>query len=412
MILPIATALTLGLLVLWWARRARSGTAWTRLGVTAGMVLVAIGTTIAGTWIWALTATDTSQLARAIAWGDSGVDDLDRFPVRTMAAADDPFVFESISAVPIAGFTFGPTSTPLPELLAANGTTAFIVVQGDQLLYEAYFNGSGHDATQTSFSVAKSFVATLIGIAIDEGSIGGLDDAVTDYVPELAERDDRFGSITLRHLITMSSGIAWKEGASPWADPANTYHGTDLRSAVIETTEIEQEPGLDFHYNDWNVILLGLVLERAAGESISSFTETRLWQPMGAEANGSWSLDSDEHRFEKMFVGVNGRAVDFAKLGWLYLQEGHNGTEHVVSSDFVAEATALDTSTDPAEQYQYLWWVVPDGSAFFANGDHGQFIYVDPTNETVIVRHGTTPGTVDWISLMGELSDWSSSLRG
>jgi CubicO group peptidase (beta-lactamase class C family) len=293
----------------------------------------------------------------------------------------------------------------LEELLENTDTTAFIVIHGDSLLYEGYFNNSSHEDVQTSFSVAKSFVATLVGIAIDEGSLPGLDEPMTRYVPELLERDARFGDITLRHLITMSSGLSFDDASSPWADPANTYHGTNLRDAALSKPDIVGPPGTEFHYNDWNVILLGLILERATGMSVTDYTESRLWQPMGAEADGSWSLDSEQHGFEKMFVGVNARAIDFAKLGWIYLNDGRNGSRQVVSADFVAEATRRDTTTDPAPNYQYLWWIDEDNNSYFANGDHGQFIYVDPVAELVIVRHGRS-GDFAWLPFFADLSDW------
>ena len=159
----------------------------------------------------------------------------------------------------------------------------------------------------------------------------------------------------------MSSGLSFDEGSSPWDDPADTYHGTDLRTAVVTEPDVIEAPGAVFDYNDRDVILLGLVLERATGTSVSEYLESRLWQPMGAESDGSWSLDSDEHGFEKSFVGVNGRAIDFAKLGWIYLNEGRNGDRQIVSADFVDEATRLDTTTDPAPGYQYLWWIDEGG---------------------------------------------------
>lgn len=107
-----------------------------------------------------------------------------------------------------------------------------------------------------------------------------------------------------------------------------------------------------------------------------------------------------------MFVGVNGLAIDFAKLGWLYLHKGRNGERQVVPSAFIAEATSLDATTDPARESQYLWWIDEERASFFANGDHGQFIYVDPGAELVIVRHGRSGDDVDWIRFMGELADW------
>ncbi len=401
-------ALLLGaaLATLWWAWRQRARTITRRIAGIAGVGLLAVGVSGIGLYLWALSATGTSQFARALVWGESSFGDQERFPARTMSASPDPVIFRSASDSSVEEFVRETMGAPLEDVLESADTTAFIVLHGDELLYEGYFNNSSRDSVQTSFSVAKSFVATLVGIAIEEGAIGSLDDPVTVYVPELADRDDRFGEITLRHLITMSSGLSFAEGSSPWADPANTYHGTNLRSAAIAVPSIDGPPGSVFRYNDWNVILLGLVLERATETPVALFMETRLWRPMGAEADGSWSLDSDRHGFEKMFVGVNGTAIDFAKLGWLYLHEGRNADRQVVPSDFVAEATSLNTSTDPAPEYQYLWWIDEERASYFANGDHGQFIYVDPGANLVIVRHGRSGGDIDWIRFMGDLADW------
>ena len=395
----------LGLATVWLARRERRSGAFRLVAAVAGTGLLFAGVATAGVYTWALTATDSSQLARAVVWGDSQFGDQDRFPLRPMEASSEPITFELMSDSPVDDYVDQASEESLARILESTGTTAFIVIHGDDLLYEGYFNGSSRVAMQTSFSVAKSFVSTLIGTAIDDGFIVDLDEPVTNYIPELLDRDANFSNITLRHLLTMTSGLSFNEGWSPWADPANTYHGTDLRSAVITIPTIEGPPGRVFDYNDWNVILLGLVLERASGMSVADYTAARLWQPMGSEADGSWSLDSERHGFEKMFVGVNGTAIDFAKLGWLYLHEGRNGDQQIVPMSYVAEATRLDTTTDPAREYQYLWWIDHDHSSYYAHGDHGQFIYVDPTANLVIVRHGHN-GDFDWTDFMGRLADW------
>ncbi len=390
---------------MWLARRSsNAGVAWVA-GIGGGLILVG-GIMTIGVYTWALTATDTSQLARALVWGDSGFGGQDQFPFRTVSAAVEPVTFRLVSDSPVAGYTDQISGASLPGVVDSSDTTAFIVIHGDDLLYEQYSNGSSRTSVQTSFSVAKSFTATLVGIAIDEGLITSLDNPITGYLPEMSERDPRFDDITLRHLITMSSGLSFRDGSSPWADPANTYYGIDLRLAALTEPQIADSPGTVFHYNDWNVILLGMVLERVSGMPVSQYLETRLWQPMGAEADGSWSLDSDLHGFEKMFVGVNGQAIDFAKLGWLYLNEGRNGSRAVVSSEFVAAATKVDTATDPSSEYQYLWWLDHERSAYFAQGDHGQFIYVDPNAQMVVVRHGKSLGGVNWIEFIGNLIDW------
>lgn len=375
-----------------------------RIGLVAAGVFLTTGLTATGLYVWARSATDSSQFARALAWGSSAFGDQHRFPAREIPAGGEVLAFGAADRNSLTEYRTDDGRT-LDQQLADNQTTAFIVLQRDDLVHEQYYNGSSHESLQTSFSVAKSFTATLVGIAIDEEVFGDIDDAVTDYVPELTDRDERYADITLRHLLTMSSGLSFDDGDGPWDDPANTYHGTDLRSAVVDTPRVETAPGEVFDYNDWNVILLGLALERASGMPVAEYAATRLWQPMGAEADGSWSLDSERHGFEKMFVGLNARAMDFARFGWLYLNGGRRGDEQIIPADFVDEATRLDTTTDPAPDYQYLWWIDEERDSYFANGDHGQLIYIDPAAEVIIVRHGTGPGSIDWIPFLGEIVD-------
>ena len=229
-VLLLGGVLSIGAAVplVWWARRRMRPSPSRRIAGIAGAAIIVVGAGAVAVHVWALTSTDTSQFARGLLWGGSAFGDQDRFPARTMRASTDPLMFGPVADSPVSDFTGIGSAVSIEEFLESSDTTAFIVVRGDALLYEGYSNGSSHDATQTSFSVAKSFIATLVGIAIDEGHIGSLDDAVTVYVPELAETDERHADISLRHLITMSSGLSFDEGGGPWDDPANTYHGTNL----------------------------------------------------------------------------------------------------------------------------------------------------------------------------------------
>lgn len=193
-----------------------------------------------------------------------------------------------------------------------------------------------------SFSVAKSFVSTLVGIAIDEGLIGSVEDPVTDYLPELAVRDPRFERITLRDLLTMSSGIRFWETDLPWpwTDDTCTLYGVDLRDVALNGTRIERPPGQEWHYNNYHPLLLGMVLERATGMSVSDYMATRLWQPMGAEADATWNLDSDRSGFEKMESGLNAMPVDFARFGLLSLHDGEWTGTRIVSEEPITRLNA------------------------------------------------------------------------
>jgi CubicO group peptidase (beta-lactamase class C family) len=130
---------------------------------------------------------------------------------------------------------------------------------------------------------------------------------------------------------------------------------------------------------------------------------------MGAEGDGSWSLDSEKSGFEKMFVGVNGRAIDLVKLGWLFLNNGRNGNSQVVPADWVQEATRLDTTTDPAPFYQYYWWIDEERQMYYAEGDKCQFIFVYPQAHLVVARFGIDCGGTGFSDFNPGVAQWVES---
>ena len=351
-----------------------------------GLVLISLAAVAGTLYGSAHLLTGSSGFARAVAWGESDIEDRHRFPAREIRAGADPL------PLPRA-----PARIGLDEYLEEHATRAFIVLHRGRVVYERYFNGGSHDELETSFSVAKSFLSTLIGIAIEEGAISGLDEPITRRLHELRERDPRFARIRIRDLLSMSSGIRYEEGGMPWSDDAVTYYGTDLRELALEDTEIEQAPGTGWHYNNFNPLLLGLILERATGKPVAEYMETRLWRPMGAEAGGSWSLDSEGSGFEKMESGINARARDFARFGLLMLREGRAESGRVVKRGWVRAATA-----DHSGYFGYgLGWWVAAGSRggklpFLARGKYGQVVAVDPGHRAVVVRLGSDDAGVDW----------------
>jgi CubicO group peptidase (beta-lactamase class C family) len=377
--------------------------------LAAGVVVVAL--LVVGVYAWAWASLDRSSIARAMLWREADVGDQYRFPARTIPAGDEA------SPLP-AGEEIDPPAPPsgpeddraFDEFLRGTGTLGFVVLDDDLLVYERYFGGADRQTRQTSFSVAKSFLSTLIGIAIDEGLIGSVTDPVTEYLPALSERDPRFERITLRDLLTMSSGIRYEEQSLPlpWGDDVDTYYGTDLRDLGLSATQIVRPPGQEWLYNNYNPLLLGLVLERATGTSVSDYMATKLWQPLGAEADATWSLDSEGSGFEKLESGLNATPVDYARFGELFLLAGEWNGQRIVSEDWVREATAADVTTDPAGHYQYFWWIDtqrPD--RFYALGNFGQYIYVAPDAGAVIVRNGRDWGVENdtWLSVFRQVAD-------
>ena len=389
-----------------------------RLGMWFGLVLLAVvGLALVVSYVFY----PVDYVNRVLRWGDADVFDYLKFPERRVSPSGEPYIFpederrEEIERAianeeRLAGFQ---------ELIEGSGTQALIMLQDGQVVYEQYFNGYTRESIVTSFSVAKSFASTLVGIAINEGHIGSVDDAITEYLPELVERDARFVGITIKDLLLMSSGIRYQEFPFVNGDDAKTYYFPDLRSLALEETVIVGDSGEFFHYNNFHPLLLGMILERATGMTVAQYLESRIWQPMGAEFEASWSLD--ERGFEKMESGINGRAIDFAKFGQLFLEEGSFNGAQIVPQEWVSEATAplaVDDYrsyyyddfifSDGSGFYKYMWWGIENeggGHDFMALGNHGQLIYISPDRDSVIVRFGESYGSAG-----GELG-WIESIR-
>jgi CubicO group peptidase (beta-lactamase class C family) len=380
------------------------------LGIGAGLLLLLAAVIVVIGYLSA----PHFYLTRTIFWGESDNKDLERFPARAIHNAPpisrfDELPADNLYASQIEAIGNRSTNGSLVNYLEASGTTAFLVIHKDKLVYERYFDGYDESSLNTSFSMAKSYASALVGIAIDEGYIKSVNEPITNYIPELLKKDKRFESITIRNLLTMSSGIKYEEGGDlPWseeADDTKTYYSTDLRELALNC-RLEGEPGEYFEYNNYNPLLVGLILERATGMSVSRYLQEKLWKPMGMEADGSWSLDSTQSGFEKMESGVNARARDFGRFGMLFAGEGRQ----LISRGWVEESTRADTRTDPSLEYQYFWWVnTPDDktSHFSARGKYGQYIYVAPEKDLVIVRLGKAEGEKGydyWIDLFERLA--------
>jgi len=379
---------------------------------TGSLLLLALVAVVAG-----YLSAPSFYLTRTIFWGESDYKDLQRFPARTIHNAPPVSHFDKLPAdnpyaSQIEAIARDSSNGSLERYLQASGTTAFLVVHDDKLLYERYFNGYDQRSLNTSFSMAKSFASSLVGIAIDEGHIKSVDEPITNYIPQLLKKDNRFKSITIRNLLTMSSGIKYEEGATlPWSDEADdtkTYYSTDLRELALNS-QIEGKPAQYFEYNNYNPLLVGMIIERATGMHVARYLQQKLWKPMGMEADGSWSLDSKNDGFEKMESGVNARARDFARFGMLFAKEGNWRGKQLISRRWVEESTRPDTTMDPSQDYQYFWWVnTPNGKNHFsAQGNYGQYIYVAPEKDLVIVRLGKEEGEKGygyWTDLFEELS--------
>ena len=270
-------------------------------------------------------------------------------------------------------------------------TRAFIVLRGDTLLYEKYFNGHDPKTVSNSFSAAKTLVAMLIAIAVDEGKIKSLDEPVGNYLPEY-KRGEKY-KITIRHLLMMSSGLDWEESATnPLSENAESYYGTDLWG-LVNGQQVKSRPGKAFVYQSGNSQLLGYILEKATGKSVSEYTEEKIWKKIGTEGKAYWSLDK-RNGDEKAFCCLYATARDFTRLGLLIHRDGKWGNEQVVPEWFMKEMSVpsrLSTEEGiPNYRYGLHIWTFPenDQTISYCRGIKGQYIISIPKEDLVVVRLG------------------------
>jgi CubicO group peptidase (beta-lactamase class C family) len=379
-----------------------------------GVIAIAALTTISYYALFLFT--DVSTVARIIVWRDPDTGDLNQFPFREVANAGP--VFELIDDTPTGDALFETYSfqrdrrnqeLDFEVFLEENDTTAFVVLQGDRLTYEQYFGGASRETRHNAFEITLSINSLLVGIAIDEGLIVSVEDPVTKYIPELLERDERFGRITLRNLLTMSSGIDYFAlGRVLWGDRRSTYYSTNLRQLAL-TRSIDAAPGRELEFNAFNPQYIGIVLERATGRSMSAYLEEKVWSRLGMEFPATWSIDSDDAGFERMDNGFNARAIGLAKIGPLYLNGGDWNGERIVSREWLTESTRQGNRNDPSARYRYGWQVSVSREndlrrEYYAEGKLGQYIYVVPEKDLVFVRFGESSGDFIWTRTLSRLA--------
>ena len=271
-------------------------------------------------------------------------------------------------------------------------TASFLVLKNDSLIFEKYWDPNTHLAKTNSFSASKSFVAFLIGIAIDEGYIESVEQYVSDFLPEFNR--PKKARITIKNLLSMSSGLNWEEsGKNPYSDNAKAYYGKYLREH-IKNLKVVSEPGKRFHYKSCDTQILTYVLEQATGKTISDYMEEKIWSKIGSESNALWSLDRKDGD-EKGFCCFYATSRDFAKIGQLILNNGEWEGQQLIPTKFLKNAikpekSILDKNGLENGRYGWQWWCASYNNApiHYARGLFGQYIIIYPKKNIVIVRTG------------------------
>ena len=255
-----------------------------------------------------------------------------------------------------------------------NNTQSAILIRGSSIIAEYYADKSDKDSIVTSWSVAKSFTSTLIGIAIDEGYINSIEDPITDYLPEWKGQDQ--DKILLKHLLSMRSGME---------DHGFVYVVNDMVSHSLDRDPI-RPPGTAFRYSNEDSMLLGEIVQNATGISFQEYADKKLFNLI--DVDETWWTDQEGSTISYASIDMTPR--EFAKFGLMIAQEGSWQGQQIVSSNWVELATS---KYDDLMSYGFQWWTSEtkdiDYPFFSAKGLDGQLIYVWPETDLVFVRFTT-----------------------
>jgi len=312
------------------------------------------------------------------------------------------------------------------DVLEDTDTDALLVIKNGKIVYERYLNRADAGTHFNSYSMAKSINSIMVGLALADGRVSSVLDPVVKYVPEL--RGSGYDGTTILNLLEMRSGVDWddnffaegttgrKAHVAAWVQSSERY--TD----AARNTKRAHPPGTTFNYNTMDAAVVGWVVERAVEMPVSKYLSERLWKPAGMESYGFYVLDGPPG-VGREFTGGGFNAVlrDYGRIGLMMLDRGHANGRQILPASYVAESTKLSTESDsetkePHLGYAYFWWPILNSQAFTALGGEGQFIYVDPGAETVVVKlsHGPVGPAAqtneqETLSFLAAASRWEPS---
>ncbi|GAB5488231.1 MAG: serine hydrolase [Parasphingorhabdus sp.] len=313
-------------------------------------------------------------------------------PSNTIAAGDTPKTLETGAALPTT-FEVDGAQLSVDDYMENQRMAGLVILQDGKIRMEEYRRDFAADDRWTSFSVAKSLVSTMVGAAIKDGFIKSIDDPLTDYIPEL--KGSGYDGVTVKQLLTMTSGVKWNEDyADPKSDVAlfnNTKPEGDLDPVVVymKTLESEAEPGTRWQYNTGETNLIGVLVAKATGKTISEYLSEKVWKPYGMSQDGEWLLNEGGKEISGCCISATIR--DYALFGNFALNGGKIGDTSIVPDGWFANAgTKQEDIGDPGRGYGYQWWTFDDGS-FAAQGIFGQGIFIDPASNLVVASNGNWP---------------------
>lgn len=285
--------------------------------------------------------------------------------------------------------------TPLTEeevaYLRSGQTFAYLVIKDNQLLKAYYGSNADKNSRMNSYAMVQGLISLLVGCAIEEGYLNGIDDRLSDYFPEFYR--EREPPITLRQLLTMSSGLVpAKQSFDRLPFSLKAYYATNLKQLILNL-HTESGPGQSWSYSTADTQLIAMVLERATRQPLEQYCQKAIWHPIGAERPALWS--TDDKGTIKAFCCFYATASDWARIGQLILNNGRWGKNQLIGANYIAQLQQaqlnLTTSNGtPVNFWGLHWWITNynNKKVIYARGQHGQYLAVIPEENMVMVRLG------------------------
>lgn len=322
------------------------------------------------------------------------------FPTHTVARGSKVYPLPAGKPLHNVAFVSNGNTYDLDDYMSSNRVTGLLVIKDGKIALERYGAGNTEKTRWMSMSVIKSFTASLVGAAIQDGHIRGLDDPVTDYLPQL--RGSAYDGVTIRNLLQMASGVKWDE---TYTDPASD------RRRMLEVQDAQKpggllelmaklpraaEPGTRWNYSTGETQIVGALVRAAVGKPLAQYFSERIWARFGMESDATWWLESPGG-LEIGGSGLSARLRDFGRLGLFLLGGGRAGGEQILPEGWVREASSPKQVGRYIVNYGYMLWPISGAAgainkgAFEARGIFGQHIYINPAENVVIVVWGALP---------------------
>jgi len=306
------------------------------------------------------------------------------FPSRTIAASKSPIPLGRTASEPTIRFVHNGESRTIDQYLDANHVTGFLIAKGETIFVERYQYGRTDKHRLTSFSMAKTVIGLLIGIAVKEGAIGSINDLSEMYVPGL--KGTEYGRTPIKALLQMLSGVQFREVYWDTTSDISTLAlltlGQDPLGSLAAVARFNTrlaEPGQRFSYSSAESLVLGLVLAGATGRTVSDYANEKLWAPLGAEADATWIIDAQGQEITLGYF--NAVLRDWARLGLMLAHDGRLQGKSVVPAEWV-RATIEPGPVWPG--YGYQVWL--HGRTVALRGVRGQFVMINPESKLVLVQ--------------------------